>query len=74
MPTTRMQDHSWTRGPVSSLAAILASIVGAECLVRRMALEERIDNIGKSDRKIKRKRKDEEDVRPSSGDDCGHEF
>jgi hypothetical protein len=31
-------------------------------LVRRMALEERIDNIGKSERKIKRKRKDEEDV------------
>lgn len=27
-----------------------------------MALEERIDNIGKSERKIKRKRKDEEDV------------
>lgn len=34
----------------------------ADVAVRRMALEERIDNIGKSERKIKRKRKDEEDV------------
>jgi len=30
-----------------------------------MALEQRIDAIGKPERKIKRKRKDEEDVRES---------